>query len=1078
MEGFAVAAAGLIILVAIFAVRLSQGPIELNALSPTLAQALKALDPEADITIGETVVLWSDVRDTVQLQARDVRVRGAAGDERANIPELSVSLSIPALLHGLLAPSALEVYGLHLTLIRDTDGKIHFGAATPPAEEAEQPNPALSGEAVDVLLSLFTGAPDPTVRSSFLRRASVVDAAFTLDDRKTGRVWRAPEAHLSIVRDRAGTEGRASLVLDLNGEHPRADVVVRYRPGDDAVAVDASIRELAPATIAAVAAEPILAPLGTLDAPVTARARGSVALDGTVRSVAVAADVGAGRIVYKRAGLGGDDEGLPINSAHVEADLSEMLDRVAIRRLDLDLDGAKLALSGESTLGGDPEAHIVVETASLPVPTLVRYWPPEVAHNARDWLAENLEAGVGEDARFDVRLGPVGADKRFDIQSLDGKFRFRDISVAYFRPLPNARQLAGTATMTADALTFSVAAGTIDKVRITGATVKVNGLDVRDQDVVVDATAEGPLDSIFGILDSPRLGFISQIGVDPKAVSGDTASRIHIAVPLENHVEFSDVHLKVAANVRGVTIPKIALGLDVVDAEGMVLADGNGVSVTGTGKVAGNDAEFAFNENFEGGPGFKRRVWVRGTLDEAARETIGISLAPYLTGPAGFEAVIVQPDATRTSIEAIADLTPSTMTFSDFGWGKDPDERATATLRATLANDRLASIDLLEVRAHDLTATGRIGFAADGSTIASASLPRLAYGGDSDIYVDAVRSPTTGTYDIRVGGPKLDVEPLLDVGDSGAKEGSPMIVDVAVGYARLGEGGGVTGVTAHLERDRKRWHTMEIDAGLESARPVTVRMAPEGQGRTFSVSSSDAGNVLKALDVSPNVRGGRLNLNGRYDDSDPKSPFKGKLEMRDFRLEGAPLLAKVLSVASLTGILDVLRGQGIDFSRFDANITFVDGAVYTDDLLAHGPALGFTGKGNVSLKDKTIDLQGTIVPAYSLNSVLGNIPLLGPILTQGGGVFAANYRMRGSVDNPEVTVNPLSTLAPSFLRNLFNIFQAPAQSAPSESPAPPTAPQEPAPQGNTPQQSAPQQGAPQEAAPPQPTPAEPPSTAQ
>jgi hypothetical protein len=217
-------------------------------------------------------------------------------------------------------------------------------------------------------------------------------------------------------------------------------------------------------------------------------------------------------------------------------------------------------------------------------------------------------------------------------------------------------------------------------------------------------------------------------------------------------------------------------------------------------------------------------------------------------------------------------------------------------------------------------------------------------------------------------------------------------------------------------------------------------MAPDGNGRTFTVTSADAGATVKALDINGNVRGGTLSFVGRYDDTDPKSPLRGKIEIRGFRLEGAPVLARVLSIASFTGILDLLRGQGIDFTRFDANVTFVDGAVYTDDLLAHGSSLGSTARGNVNLRENTIDLQGTIVPAYSLNSVLGNIPLLGPILTQGGGVFAANYRVRGSVDNPDITVNPLSTLAPSFLRNLFNIFQAPAQTAPSD-----TTPQAPAP---------------------------------
>jgi hypothetical protein len=1051
LHTLAILLGGVVVLAAVLAFRLSQGPITLNMLSPTLGEALKALDPEADISVGETVVLWSESRRTIQLEARDVRARGPGGDERASVPELAVSLSIPALLHGLLAPSSLEIYGLHVTLVRSPDGKIQFGNAAPAPEGAEAQQAELSGNAIENLLSLFAAAPDPAVRSSYLKRASVVDASFTLDDQKTGHVWEAPEAHLSIVRDTQGAEARVALALDLAGVKPRADVVVRYHPGDDVVTTDAVIRDLAPSAVAAASAEPLLAPLGALDAPVTARVRGAVGLDGSIRSVAFQADVGAGRLVFSRAGLGGDDTGVPLNGARIEAEMSEALDRVTIRRLDLDIEnGAKLAITGDATLDDVPVVHFSVDSPGFPVATLVRYWPPGVAHNARDWLAENLEAGAGEDAKFSGELGPVGPEGKFDVRTLDGAFRYRDISVAYFRPLPNATQLTGTATMTADTLTFNVASGRIGDVKITGATVKVLGLDVHDQSVAVEATTEAPLTGVFDILDNPRLGFISKVGIDAKAVEGDTASRLRIALPLEDHISFDQVKLLVNANVRGVTIPKVALGLDVSDADGFVVADGKGISINGKAKVAGNDADFAFNENFDGGPGFKRRVWIRGTLDDAARETIGISLAPWVTGPTGVEAMIVQPDASRTDVEAIADLTPATLTFSDFGWGKNPDERGTASLRARLRDDKIATIDLLEVRSGDLTATGRVGFDAEGRNIATATFPRVAFG-ETDVRVEATRSPTTGAYIVNVGGPKLDVEPLLDTGgDDQPKEGAPMIVDVAVGTARLGEGGAAHGVSGHLERDRLRWHTMTIDAGIgEPAKPVVIRMAPDGNGRTMTVTSADAGATLNALDITSHVRGGTIGFNGRYDDTDPKSPLKGKLEIRNFRLENAPMLAKVLSVASLTGFVDVLRGQGIDFTRFDSNVTFVGGAVYTDDLLAHGPALGFTAKGNVNLKEKSIDLQGTIVPAYTLNSVLGNIPLLGPILTQGGGVFAANYRVRGSVDNPDVTVNPLSTLAPSFLRDLFNVFQLPAQTAPNEAqPQPATPP--PAPESGAP----------------------------
>jgi len=57
-----------------------------------------------------------------------------------------------------------------------------------------------------------------------------------------------------------------------------------------------------------------------------------------------------------------------------------------------------------------------------------------------------------------------------------------------------------------------------------------------------------------------------------------------------------------------------------------------------------------------------------------------------------------------------------------------------------------------------------------------------------------------------------------------------------------------------------------------------------------------------------------------------------------------------------------------------------------------------------------------------INSLLGQIPILGTILTgeKGGGIFAASYKVRGPVEKPEMSVNPLSALAPGFLRNLLS----------------------------------------------------------
>jgi hypothetical protein len=81
-------------------------------------------------------------------------------------------------------------------------------------------------------------------------------------------------------------------------------------------------------------------------------------------------------------------------------------------------------------------------------------------------------------------------------------------------------------------------------------------------------------------------------------------------------------------------------------------------------------------------------------------------------------------------------------------------------------------------------------------------------------------------------------------------------------------------------------------------------------------------------------------------------------------------------------------------------------------------------KGRLDLDNDTADLQGTIVPAYFFNSLLGNVPLVGRLFSpeRGGGVFAARYSLKGKLDDPDVAVNPLSALTPGFLRGVFGIF--------------------------------------------------------
>ena len=153
-------------------------------------------------------------------------------------------------------------------------------------------------------------------------------------------------------------------------------------------------------------------------------------------------------------------------------------------------------------------------------------------------------------------------------------------------------------------------------------------------------------------------------------------------------------------------------------------------------------------------------------------------------------------------------------------------------------------------------------------------------------------------------------------------------------------------------------------------------------------------------------------------------PFEGDLAINDFTVVHAPALARLATLASFGGIVETLSGAGIGFTRLTAKLKQTETRVEIAEAVAAG-TLGITARGWIDRRTDTVDLEGTAVPAYTLNRIVGAIPLLGTIITGGRneGVVAADFHISGPLDNPDVRVNPLSALAPGILRRILRGFR-------------------------------------------------------
>jgi hypothetical protein len=291
------------------------------------------------------------------------------------------------------------------------------------------------------------------------------------------------------------------------------------------------------------------------------------------------------------------------------------------------------------------------------------------------------------------------------------------------------------------------------------------------------------------------------------------------------------------------------------------------------------------------------------------------------------------------------------------------------------------------------------------------------------------------SYGVTLAGPSLDATGLLSNAtndatpdqpptDTKPAPGPPWSVDARIDRVILGPDRTVSALDVRADNDGTLIQHAMVEGRTGPAAPFRLAIEPHTGGRSLSGSAADLGGLLRAFDVLDQLVGGRFEISGSYDDRSPSHPLTATAELNDFKVRGVAALGKILQAMTLYGVVDALTGPGLYFTKMDAPFHYDGDTLRLGAARAFSSSLGMTATGDVDLKRRVADIKGTIVPAYFLNSLLGDMPLVGRLFSpeRGGGVFSATYSVRGPLDDPAVSVNPLAALTPGFLRGIFGIF--------------------------------------------------------
>jgi hypothetical protein len=964
-----------------------------------------------------------------------------------------VSLELRSLLLGRLEPRAIDLAGVSLRVFRAEDGAVALDVGTLAEALATPPEAPPSGappERVATILEELGLAPvaadGPRTRFSRLRVVRIRNAALVVDDRQVGGRWSVLDVRL--LMQRRAVPGGTALGLEATGtaQAGEARLALRLRASiapDGSAEATLGFDPLRPAEVAA--ALPGLAALAAVDAPLS----GTIGLarigHGAIVRGTLSATLGQGQVVVPGAAP------LPVLSASVTARYDAG---------DVSVDALRLALPGTHgpapTITGTARAvpregggwtlTASVAADAMAAGDLPLLWPEGIGGNEREWITENITAGLARDAQVTLRATIPATLDDIVPDHLEGTLRAEGLTVHYLRPMPPLEGVSGEMRLGLATIDITASGGRLGAITVPEGTIRLYDLDRRPNKGDIKVRIASTIPDALALLAHPRLDLLSRRGGVPPGMTGNGTVALSIGLPLVADISMDDLAVSVTANAGDVRVPAILAGRDFQRGRIELSADRDGLRFSGTGAFEQVAADVRGEIDFRDGPASQviERYSARVAPQEGIPALFEFDLAPYLTGPVGAEAVLETRRNGQSVATVKADLTPTRIAVADLAVEKPPGGRGSAEGRITLApGGRVTGAEITRFEAGEIVGRAQFGMTRDGR-LDRIEVPEGRIGGSR--LGGSVRLPQgeRGAYAVVLRAPVIDlsgrgIEARAPVADQPPARMRPVNVEATVDRVIMtpghelremrGSGTYAGGVIARAD----------ISGRMGERGTMRAQITPSGQRRALSLTADDAGALLNALDVITTMAGGTLTVRGSFDDTAPGRPLSGEAEIVDFRMREAPAAARVLQAMTLYGLLDLARGPGLSFSRAVAPFSLTGQRLELRDARAFGSSLGFTAKGVIDRGAGRVDLEGTIVPAYFFNSLLGNIPIIGRIFSpeQGGGLFAATYRVRGPLNDPEASVNPLAALTPGFLRGLFGVFeggQGPATMPPADVP--------------------------------------------
>ena len=1042
----------LVIAFGAFAIRMQQGPMDLNFAKAKIESALSDSEKGYDLKIGNINLIWPEIIGPVLLDLKDVRIK--QGEATAlSVDSVALGLSGLHLFAGNILPSRVIVDGPAFHLVEE-DGSFNFfwqkkknNTEQADIEKKVERNPKEIREAVkDFFESITnTGAEKVEVLAA-LKRLEVKRAVITVTTKDDEKPRYLALADIYLKKNYSGVQGDVKITLpSAEGKESFLQSDILYRRSAKDLTFTAQVSDINPAQYSFLIPENNI--LKEQDIDLNGSVQAAFDKDFKLQLATLNLDIPKGKLLIPET----YDEPIPLEDVVFEAHLNRPEGILDIKNIQGIVGKIPLQISAPGTIDKNvitaPVELKISSTEMADIAPIV----PKAEHKSSigRWLTYKLADGRLSDVvvttDLTVTRNPETRERDVSVKNTKMTFKSENMTIKYSDTLMPVREANATGTYENDTLTVISDYGKVgdmvsNDVKLTITDLSVQGGGLAD----INIKANGPLKTALLYASDEPIDITDELGFDVDKVKGNLKSTIQLNFPTLKDLPKEEVKVDIQGTVTNLLLPNVVQGLPLTGGPYALTFKDGLISLKGSGELDKRPITLEWQQYLDPtGRDFETKVTAKITADNGLRDSFGIGLEDYISGPLPVDVTYIDKGV-KATLDVTGSLEPTTLRIDPFDYIKEPGVAGEVSLKGIIKGDAIEEVDNLKVKTKGLEfSNGRILFKKlkDGSTdISRGAIPSISLGA-TKVSADFEITPAN-ILKIVAKGDIVDLNPFINHDKKSDKwdkpkdksKDRPLIVSVTADKMLAKDDESLRQSKIYMEANKGGDITrLEMDSKIGDG-TMYLRFKPEEETgkRTFRMESTDAGYTLKAFGLYSKARGGKLTIYGQPAEGDMKGNLYGQARIDNFHVKSAPVLAKLLDAMSMNGVQNLLGNEGVAFQRLEANFEwqFHDGGNFLiiRDGRTSGSSMGLTFEGNVDQAKRDIAMSGTIVPISGVNNIVGSIPVIGDILTGGDALIAATYSIKGPTTDPKVSVNPLSVLAPGFLRKIL------FESAPEEAP--------------------------------------------